>query len=83
MNVTQIRMKQETTPVADALALSHALSTGLHRLACAILQPDPAFGPGDAVSLACLTDTLRLAPSRPVSRCLQDTDSLSASVLYA
>jgi hypothetical protein len=36
-----------TTPIADALALSHALSTGLHRLACAILQPDLAFGRGE------------------------------------
>ena len=28
------------------LTLSHALSTGLHRLACAILQAEPVFGRG-------------------------------------
>ena len=30
------------------LTLSHALSTGLHRLACAILQAEPVFGRGES-----------------------------------
>jgi len=33
------------------LTLSHALSTGLHRLACAILQAEPVFGRVEAVSM--------------------------------
>ena len=45
---------------------SHALSTGLHRLACAILQPEPDFGRGETrVFEDTLEDPRASLPLRP------------------
>jgi len=59
------------------LTLSHALSTGLHRLACAILQAEPVFGRGGS---RVFEDTLHVL--RSLSVLLWQQTAILVNFLY-